>query len=247
MGKWWVCSWIGVVWILAAISPVSAEGLFLRDNLQSARVGDYLVISANKTQTLLHISAKQGEVLTIEEIAVPENKKSSRMSWKEWVRRGSPGNTSWVIFDLELHSGKMLRYYSFTKKSWLEIPDADNFLCKLLSLKFNKIPDAARKRVGPKPISGPEWRPFWQPRMVVEGQPISGVVFDAWHARWPQDGSELSGKSIEVYLPHDSIRYPAYFPYWLQINGVAGKAKIRIIDSGSHLESPAAVVPGMNA
>lgn len=217
---------------------VEAEELWLRDNLAHAQAGDYLVVSANKTQTVLHIYAKTGEVLTIEEIAVPENKKPGQMGWKEWVRQGAPGNTSWVLFDIHLPSGKMMRYYSFTKKSWLEIPDADNFLGKLFHLKFHKIPDSARKRVGPKPISGPEWRPFWQPRLVVEGQPVVGVLFDAWQARWPSDNSELAGKAIEVYLPRDGARYPAYFPYWLQINGVAGKAKIRIIDSGRCLSSP---------
>ena len=44
---------------------------------------------------------------------------------------------------------------------------------------------------------------------------------------------------IEVYVPHESNKYPAYFPYWLQISGMVGKAKVRIVDSGSQLASPA--------
>ena len=224
---------------IAGISlPLQAEELFLRDNLQRAQPGDYIVVSSNKTQTLMHIHAKQNQILTIEEIAVPECKRSSELSWKEWINQGAPENTSWVMFDIDLRDGQMIRYYSFTKKNWFEIPDADNFLSKLLNLKFTKIPDSLRKRVGPKPISGPEWRPFWQPRMIVEGRSIQGVVFDAWRTKWPRDGSDLSGRTIEVYLPRDSQRYPAYFPYWLQINGALGKAKIRIIDSGNQLQSP---------
>ncbi len=224
-------------WMFEAAS-LQADDLFLKDNLQRAQPGDYIVISSNKTQTLMHIYAKNNQILTVEEIAVPESKRSTDLNWKEWVRQGAPENTSWVMFDIDLRTGQMLRYYSFTKKNWFEIPDADNFLSKLLNLKFTKIPDNARKRVGPKPTSGPDFRPLWQPRMIMEGKPIQGVAFDAWRTKWPSDGSDLSGKAIEVYLPHDSQRYPAYFPYWLQINGIVGKAKVRIIDSGSQLKSP---------
>jgi hypothetical protein len=244
--KWWMAFLlILTMWTGASALPLQAEELFLRDNLQRAQPGDYIVISSNKTQTLMHIYAKQNQVLTIEEIAVPESKRSSDLGWKEWVRQGAPGNTSWVMFDIDLRTGQMLRYYSFTKKNWFEIPEADNLLSKLLNLKFVKIPDDARKRVGPKPTSGPDLRPLWQPRMTVEGKPVQGVPFDAWRTKWPRDGSDLSGKTIEVYLPRDSQRYPAYFPYWLQINGVIGKAKIRIIDSGSRLQSPRPPLPSL--
>lgn len=224
--------WIGIQ------STLQAEPLILRDNLQRAQPGDYLVILANKTQTLMHIYGKQHQLLTVEEIAIPEGKKPPQLSWKEWVKQNAPGNTSWAMYDIDLRTGQMTRYYSFTKRNWFEIAEADNFLSKLLNLKLNPLADKARKKVGPKPLSGPDWRPLWQPRLVIEGRSIKDVQFDAWSTKWPRDGSDLSGKTIEVYLPHDTQRYPSYFPYWLQINGVVGKAKIRIIDSGSQLQSP---------
>jgi len=224
--------------------PLQANELMLRNNLQHAQPGDYIVISAGKTQTLLSIYAKKNNILTIEEVAVPESKSPSNGNWKEWINQNAPGNSSWVRYDIDLQTGKMVRYYSFTKRNWFDIPDADNFLSKLLNLKFSQIPESARKRIGPKPRSGPEMRPLWQPRMIVEGQSINGVLFDAWRTRWPSDGSDLSGKMIEVYLPRDSQRYPAYFPYWLQINGAIGKAKIRIVNSGSTLQSPKPPLPG---
>ncbi|MFI0435333.1 MAG: hypothetical protein ACH350_06365 [Parachlamydiaceae bacterium] len=236
--KWILFFLIGALNIAAIFSPLEANELILRHNLQHAQPGDYIVISAGKTQTLLLIYAKQPPLLTIEEVAVPESKTPSNGNWKEWIAQGAQGNTSWVRYDVDLQTGKMIRYYSFTKRNWFEIPDADNFLSKLLNLKFTQIPDNLRKRIGPKSKSGPELRPLWQPRMVVNGQTINGVIFDAWRTRWPSDGSELSGKMIEVYLPRDSQHYPAYFPYWLQINGAVGKAKIRIINSGSLLQSP---------
>lgn len=241
--KWFV-SFLVVLLSIGGVSSLSCAELVLRNNLQRAQPGDYIVISAGKTQTLLLIIGKKDPFLTIEEIAVPESKRQTDVSWKEWVKQGSPGNTSWVRYDVDLQTGKMVHYYSFTKKNWFEIADADNFLSKLLNLKFTLIPENARKRLGPKPRSGPEMRPVWQPRLIMDGKQVDGVIFDAWRTRWPRDNSDLSEKAIEVYLPRDSQRYPSYFPYWLQINGAIGKAKVRIIDSGNQLQSPQKTLPG---
>jgi hypothetical protein len=217
--------------------PLLGNEFFLRDNLQKALPGDYIVTSSCKTETLFHIYAKNDHTLTIEEISVPESKRPKGISWKQWVVNQAPGNTNWVMYEINLHTGQMGRYYSFTKKNWFEIPEADNFLGKLLSLKFMSIDSKLRKRMGPKAPAGPDQRPFWQPTMIVEGQKKQGVLFHAWQTRWPRDNSDLAGKIIEIYTPQDTNRYPSYFPYWLQINGVTGKAKIRIIDSGHQLES----------
>lgn len=227
-----------ILLIFGFCSSLQAQQLVLRNNLRNAQPGDYLVIASGKTHTLMHMYAKQNDILTIEEIAIPESQCSQGLNWKEWVSINAPGNTSWVMYDIDLNTGKMVRYYSFTKKNWYEIPDADNFLSKLLNLKLTKIPESDRKRIGRKPTSGPEWRPFWQPRMIVDGRPVQGVLFDAWRTNWPKDGSELSNKTIEIYLPNNTQNYPSYFPYWLQVNGAVGKAKIRIVDSGSYLKSP---------
>lgn len=215
------------------------DTLILKNNLTTAQVGDYIVISSNKTETLMHIYDKQGRTLTIEEIAVPENKrKQCQLGWKEWVLNNAPGNTSWVIYDIDIDSGAMLNYFSFTKNNWFEIPDADNFLSKLLNLKFQKIPEKLRKKIGPRTNSGGESRHLWQPRMVLDGKVINGILFDAWKTRWPKDSTDLSNKTIEIYLPKEDAKYPSYFPYWLQISGLIGKAKIRMIDSGRNLKSP---------
>jgi hypothetical protein len=218
----------------------SSESLFLRDNLKRANRGDYLVISFNKTDTLMNISDKNKGVLTIEEIAIPESLRRKYSSgWRRWVEEGAPGHTSWTMYDIDISSGSMLRYYSFSKRGWFEIPEGDNFLFKLLNLRLIKLPESARKKIGSNP-SGIDFRQLWQPPMIVDGRLVKGVLFDAWRTNWVKDGSELSGKTIEVYLPQDNQKYPAYFPYWLQVSGVIGKTKIRIIDSGTHLKSPKA-------
>ncbi len=220
---------------------LSAEdSLMLRNKLQLAQPSDYLVVSSNKTYTLMHIYGKKDHILTIEEIAIPESKRyqTQRLNWIDWIQQNAPGHTSWTMYEIDLRTGQMLRYYSFSKNGWFEIPDADNFISKLLNLRLTKVPDQTRKKIGPRPLIGPDLRSLWQPRLVINGQVIKDALFDAWRTNWPKDGSELSGKTIDLYLPQDSQRYPSYFPHWLQITGAMGKAKVRIIDSGSQLKSP---------
>jgi hypothetical protein len=228
-----------------AFPLVAQDQLYLRENLKKAKVGDYIVTAQNKTYTLLLIYDKNEQVMTIEEITAPIHAVPSPCDWKSWVGHLAPGHTSWVRYVIDLSNGEMKEYFSFTKNGWYDIPQADNFLSTLLNMHFLKVPLKDRKKVGPPPTRGsPDWRPYWQPKMIVDGQFIQGVLFDAWRTHWPKDGTELSGKAIEVFIPQESDFYPSYFPYWLQISGVIGKAKIRIVDSGHQLASPRAPLQG---
>jgi len=225
-------------WMIGCIHLLSADSLFLKDNLHRAEPGDYIVITANKTNTLMHIYDRKERFLIVEEIAIPASRKPTKMDWHSWIKNNAPGNTSWVMYEIDLNTGKMQRYYSFTKQGWFEISEADNFLSKLLNLRLSLIPDHERKKVGLKVFAESEKARIWQPNLVVEGQIVRGVKFDAWRTRWPKDSSDLSGKIIELYLPHDNQFYPSYFPYWLQINNSIGKSRVRMIDSGTKMWSP---------
>lgn len=210
----------------------------LRGNLTKARPGDYIVTSQSKNFTMLLIRDKDEQNITIDEITLPAVRKPKEklFSWKTWIESGAPGNSCWLMYRISLPSGSVHNVFSFTKNEWVSIPEAQNFLSTLLALKLKLIPDSERKKVGPPPASDSlDRRSTWQPPMIVEGKTLKGVLFDAWRTRWPNDSSELAGKVIEVYVPKESDKYPAYFPYWLQINGIVGKAKVRIIDSGSGL------------
>ncbi len=223
----------------------SPSQLYLRDNLNKAKKGDYIVTSQSKSFTLLHIYDKQDNNLTIEEISVPSNKLCLQEgSWKQWIGFGAPNHTSWVMFSIDLPTGQIKKFFTFSQERWHEMSQADNFLSTLLNLRLEKIPLDDRKRVGHIPNDGrPDRRSHWQPRMTFEGKTYNDVSFDAWRTRWPKDNSELSGRVIEIYTPEDNDLYPAYFPYWLQISGIIGKAKVRIIDSGSGLISPRPPLP----
>lgn len=216
------------------------EELLLKDNLKRARPGDFLVTTQSKNFTLLIVRSKNEQMLSIEEITLPASKApKGTTSWRKWVEEGAPGHTSWIMYNIDLPTGTMQQTFSFTKNEWVNIPQAQNFFSTLLNLKLKKIEDSERKRVGPPPASDSrDRRRLWQPTLVVDGKTVTGVDFDAWRTRWPSDGGELSGKIIEIYVPLENDKYPSYFPYWLQISGVVGNAKVRIVDSGSGLVSP---------
>lgn len=229
-----------IIFLCLIVSSDGFSDLYLKDNLQRAQPGDYIVTAQNKTYTVLHIFAKENQNLIIEEITVPVTQiQSDPFSWKNWVENNAPGHTSWVIYKLDLNNAEMDQYFSFTKNSWFEMHRADNFLSTLLNLKLAKIPKGELKKIGPSPMSGfPDMRKPWQPKMVLDGRVVDGVKFAAYRTQWPEDGTELSNKTIEVYVPEENERYPSYFPYWLQISGMVGKAKVRIIDSGTGMISP---------
>lgn len=228
------------------ISATLHADFSLRDNLQRAKPGDFIVASQNKNYTLLHIYAKKNDVLTIEEITVPTARMGNHKfpSWREWVKENAPYNTSWLLYTVTLSNGQMQHCYSVSKKEWVQLSKSESFLPTLMNLRLTPMPTNERRKVGPPPSGGmTDLRPYWQPNMVVDGKTIKGVAFTPWRTHWPQDASELSGKTIDIFLPENNDLYSNYFPYWLQVKGSVGKATVYIIDSGSGLVSPAPPIP----
>lgn len=219
---------------------IAASDLLLRDNLERARPGDFLVTSQNKNYTVLSIRGRNGQQLYIEEITVPLARIGALpFSWKTWVEGNAPGHTCWLLYTIDLPTGMMQQTYSYTRGESVTIPQSQNFFSTLFNLKFNKVAEVDRKKVGPAPSTDSrDRRRIWQPDLVVDGKVMKGVSFDAWKARWPNDGTELGNKIVEIYVPSEGNKYPSYFPYFLQISGHIGNAKIRIVDSGSGLMSP---------
>ena len=221
--------------ILIFICSAILEGSLL-DNMQKATSGDFIVTAQGKNITLFHIHAKKNDTLTIEEITAPSScVKSAPGVWKTWISQRAPGHTAWILYTIDLKTGKLLSSYSVMRQARQDVAGANNFLTTLLNLKLEPIPPRQRKKLGASFT-------LWQPKMVVEGKTIPKVQFDAWRTQWPKDQTDLSERSIDVYIPHESDKYPSYFPYWLEISGMVGSAKIRIIDSGSGLISPATAI-----
>lgn len=218
------------------------SSLFLKERFRSAQTGAYIVFEQNKMYTLLNIYDKTNSSLVIEEVSAPTNRLPKNISFRQWFEEGAQGSTSWIMSQIDLESGQILQSYSFTRKGWLDVSNVSSFLTTLLNLRFVKISDEERKKIGPPPRYGQlDQRRLWNPRLVLDGKIIPQVPFSAWKARWPNDNTELSRKKIEIYLPelgNDDLPYPSYFPYWIEVEGKLGCAQVRVIDSGFNVISP---------
>jgi hypothetical protein len=229
-----------LIFVLSFFVIYHTSAFILRDRLSESEKGDYLVTAQGKNYTLLHIYDKTPQTITIEEITIPNTRVGNGHQWKNWVSQGAPGHTSWILYVIKLSSGAIEKCFSLSTRGWLNMTQqSGSFMPILLNLEFTAVADRERKKAGPPPErDSPDRRSYWQPKMVVEGHEVDGVEFGVWRTHWPKDGSELSGRTVEIYLPKSgSVRYPAYFPYWLQVKGAMGKANVRIIDSGRGLIS----------
>jgi hypothetical protein len=230
--------------ILFLFSPLFSEELSLRTQLQQAQERSWVVLEQNKNYVFFYIHKMDDQKIYIEEVTLPGScLPYHAFSWKEWFEKGAPGHTLWTLSEINLHTGILEKMFSYNQRNWSQLgPCTSSFMTTLLNLPFRPVPYEERRRVGlPPPQRKADHRPFWQPRMVVDGQRLSHVRFAVWQTRWPNDGSELSRKRIEIYLPElddAQRRYPTYFPYWLEVEGKLGSAKVRIVDSGMEAHSP---------
>lgn len=216
----------------------------LKDKFAHAEPGGYIVLEQNKNATLLHLCAVEDRTLFLEEVSIPLTRYARyNLPWKEWFALGAPGHTSWTRFTIHLDTKEVKEYGSLTDPS--EKPTASHtFLATLLHLKFRLLPEEKRRHIGrPSGQEEAETRPLWHPPLLVEGQRIAAFPFLAWRALWPADGSELASHWIEVYFPSETEKakappFPTYFPYWIEIDTQRIHAKIRALDSGTHLASP---------
>jgi len=215
---------------------LNADSLYLKTNLSLAHIGDYIVTAQSKNYSVLHIVAKTSSTVTIEEITVPISKAPPKpYQWKQWVQQGAPNNCYWILYTLDLSTGHIIQSYSVPQQRIFESAEQDRFLATLLNLRFEPIPLTKRRRVGSGRVDA---KGLWQPKMIFEGNVVDGISFGAYKAIWPKDNSELSGKTVEIYLPEQLDGYPSYFPYWLQVSNIIGRASLRIIDSGKGMISP---------
>lgn len=227
--------------LLSINFSLKSESLSLKQKFEEAQIGDFFVTEQNKNISFLHIYDKKDQTLMLEEVSIAAAGFPRGMDWKQWFEKGAPQHGSWTISQVDLNTGKFLDSYSFTHNGWIDLSEDMNFLTTLMNLPFERESDQERKKVGLPPGYGkPDHRALWTPRVNFEGNCLKHVPFTVWKARWPNDGSELARKMVEVYLPEkmEGSNYPTYFPYWVEIDGKIGSAKVRIISSGKGAISP---------
>lgn len=233
---------IGLVFILlCACNPLAsyAREITLIDAFKTAKKGDYVVCSQGKNMTLFHVFDVQKSFIIIEEITAPlSERKNIQSDWQTWVNDHAPGHLSWVMYEFDLETHKIEEMYSFLHRSWQKVYPQEQIFPILMDLHFKLIADSERKKTGPKPpLNIPDERTLWNPPIFLQGKKIKGIECRAYQAYWPNDGSELGGKKIEIFLPKDNSLVPSYFPVWIQASNQFAQAKMRVIDSGFNLKS----------
>ncbi len=215
-------------------------GITLKDKFEGAEEGSYIVTEQNQLVSLLHLHTVRDGKLIFEEISIPLHQ-AKRLEWKTWVEKGAPGNTSWILYELDLEKGCVTECYSLTRKAWIRTEEMNAFLVPLVSLELSVLSKGERFQKGATATPGKVGHRPWGPPQVIGGKKIKDPEYDVYTTRWPHDESDLSDKPIVLYFDKARATFP--FPYWMQVRDGALKFKMRALDSGTGLTSPFADIP----
>ena len=225
------------IWLFLLCSSLLWGGDFsLKDRIEKAKNGDYIVTEANRMITVLAIRSLTPTTLILEEISAPlQTLKQRPSSWPDWVKANAPGHTSWSMVEIDLQKGQVIECYSFSRSGWIQLSQKENLFATLLHLPMKPLPKEKKRKIGPPPLQGePDVRKVWTPPLVYEGKKIEPAHFDVFQTLWPEDGTELSNQEVILYFDKEK-RFP--FPFWIQIETSHATVALRTIDSGKNLSS----------
>jgi hypothetical protein len=226
--------------------PIKANNNLIFNRLQTAQKGDFVVYEQGKSIHLVAIHSMNEKQVLFEEIISPKAlifKDKKKMNWTEWALNKAPGHTSWILLEIDLEELEITECFSFSKNCWLSLSSSESMLHHLLSLNLKIIGEDQRKKIGQSSSSeGPDLHKIWHPPIMIEGNLIPRANTLAYSAKWPDDGSVLANKAIELYFYQKTPHFP--FPHWLQVTDESKASfKLRGIDSGSGFISPYEEIP----
>ncbi|MES2199353.1 MAG: hypothetical protein V4489_04215 [Chlamydiota bacterium] len=224
--------------ILTILSLSSLHAFKMADRLLEAEKGDYIVTTQDKNYSLLLLREKTDTSIVFEEVSIPCHKiYLPGMDWADWMSLGAPGHSSWIQYEIDPHTLKLVECYSCSKRGWLYIEESEHFFSKLLSLNLSQVPQDEKKKIGHPPAQGePDHRPFWTPTLTSSSKKIK-VPCETWKASWPKDDTLLSSCRITLYFPS---KEKSFFPLWIEANNGHFNYSIRGVHFGKNLISPVA-------
>lgn len=219
-------------------SSYSMQSTNLQSRLEKGSPGDFIVTAQEGLYTVLILRYKEKNQLILEEVSIPQAQlEIKKIDWQNWLKNHAPGHTSWSFFEIDLEQGKLIESYSVNRQSWLYIDSSEFLLAKLLKLPLQKVPKAARKKIGPPPGSGEQdFRAIWNPPLISSGKALKNPSFEVYQGQWPHDQSIIKDCIIDFYFSSFDPLFP--FPYWLEVQSNHYAVSIRAIDSGKGLLSP---------
>lgn len=219
------------LFLFLILAQAALFGKDLQQEIHKAEIGDFVVYGYKQQTTLLRIAGHNEQELIVEEVSAQDQKVDN---WQAWLSKGAPGHSSWTISHISIKDGTINSIYSVDENSYISRPVTIQFLPTLLTSPLKPI--TTPKYIGAEPMAGEmDFRRPWVPKIVFEGKPVEAEV-EAFCLSWPTDDSELSGKSLDLYIPKNEAI--TYLPYWIEMNAGLNKIKITVIDSGKKLISP---------
>jgi|AACY02.18.fsa_nt_gi hypothetical protein len=203
--------------LLLLLTCQIAFSMRLIDQLANAHPEESYLFQAGSQATLLRVKSLSKHEIEYEEIHAPLCAKEIKaLDIETWLMKGAPGHTAWIVAKLDAKTGEMKQ--ARCKRRGAEISTNDYaFTTTLFGLTFEPTPLEEQRRCG---VASDNLLPrrLWKP-------PLAKGLFDEaptpYVARWPKDGSPLSGGRIEIYL-HKKVALPIW------IEGKRGNLKERV-------------------
>lgn len=231
------------IWILSFFSlPFYLFGSSITDRLQSADTGAFIVMEQERNLSLLHFHSQYNHTFLFEEITAPSFICDKiPFDWKDWVKKGAPGNTSWKLYSLDTKTGIVTSVYCAKTKRFLSTDSLNAFFAVLCNLPLKEVSYEKRlaSSASAKPGQVGDQKP-WSPPATFEGASVNDSSFSLSSAVWPKDTTALSGQTLFAYFDESRPSFP--FPFWIQM-GKSVKIKLKTVDGGFGLISPLKLKP----
>jgi len=180
---------------------------------EKGKEGDTIIVQYSSViyGIRLHLEPSSPPTLFIAKAPLQLKERERFSSWIDWMDDEAKGAVETLICpltQLKNHAAELDAFFS---------------------LQWTLQHESRRKKRGAPPLAGEfDFRPLWQPKIVIEGTPMQGCLSDAYEAVWPEDGSELAKRILVAYVPLNEKAVP-WFPYWVELSG--GKQALFVVDS----------------
>lgn len=206
------------------------HSLTIKDRFYQAKPGSYICYTLQNSVSCLIFISLENNRLRLYEITTPANlfREGSTL---EWINKQKPKASAFLLYEINLDSGRIEKCYSMIQNQYLTIDQHATLLPKLLSCELEKVPLEKRKKKTVKAGEVTSQNALWLPPKIVGGEKQQKRSFEVFSGFWPKDTSELSSKAFTVYFDSDDQEFP--YPYWIEIKTSGPSIKLRSLDSGT--------------
>lgn len=94
---------------------------YLKDPLEDAQEGDYVLYELEKQAFLIHLVEKNPDSIVLGELHTPSRQiKKHLHNLQNWSQNGAPGKTSWTLWEISRKNWKTIDSYSLSKGRYLK-------------------------------------------------------------------------------------------------------------------------------